>query len=178
MFRLARATVWFERRRYSPIAAVVVISGLMLLAQIAIANGIFRDAAAAIDRSSAQLWVGPEGAMTLTDSFGLAPSRAAVLWVIPELERLEPYATGFGFLSASPPPGGDLMVSDPGSGARAVNVVYLDPAPDAMLYARHMPAEVRAGLREADTIVIGDEDARSLASASATGSGWTIAPCG
>jgi putative ABC transport system permease protein len=162
MFRLARATVWFDRRRYAPIAAVVVIAGLMLLAQIAIANGIFRDSASSVERSSAQLWVGPEGAATLNDSMGLAPNRASVLWVIPELEKLEPFATGFGFLSLRPRTGDVPMFDDPGGGLRPVTIIYLDPAADAMLYARHMSSDLRARLREADTIVIGEEDARSL----------------
>jgi putative ABC transport system permease protein len=162
MFLLARATVWFDRRRYAPIAAVVVISGLMLLAQIALANGSFREAVAPIERSDAQLWVGPEGAATLLDSMGLTSDRASVLWVIPELQRLEPFATAFGFLSATPRAGDDVMFADWQGGSRPVTIIYIDPTADAMLYARHMPADLRAQLREADTIVIGDEDAKSM----------------
>jgi putative ABC transport system permease protein len=162
MFRLALATVWFDRLRYSPIAVVVTVAGLMLMAQLAIAVGVFRDASSPVNRSTAVLWAGPEGSATLTDSRGLDAGRASVLWVIPELERLEPFATGFAQLSAKPSSGDDFSMDFESDGMRFVMLVYLNADETALLYARHIPADIRARLSEAGTIVIGQEDAEAL----------------
>lgn len=134
----------------------------MLMVQLAIAVGVFRDAASPVNRSTALLWAGPEGSSTLTDSRGLDTGRASVLWVIPELERLEPFATSFGQLSAKPSSGDDFSMDFGSDGMRFVMLVYLNADENALLYARHVPADIRARLREAGTIVIGQEDAEAL----------------
>lgn len=162
MLGLAFATVWHDRRRYLPITVVVMVAGLMLMAQLAIANGIFRDAATPVERSTAALWAAPQGTSTLNESVGLAPDRAAALWVIPELTRLEPYATGFGSLAARPRSGGEMMTDFADDGVRFVSLIYLDADAEALLYDRHLPDDMRSKLRESDTIIISAEDAASL----------------
>ncbi|MBD1203944.1 MAG: hypothetical protein H9533_07390 [Rhodobacteraceae bacterium] len=162
MFRLAQATVWHDRRRYAPIALVVTVAGLMLMAQLAIATGVFRDAASPVNRSEAALWAGPEGAATLNESMGLEAGRASALWVIPELVRLEPYAMGFGSLAARPRAGDEVALEAADEGVRFVAVLYIDSDRDALLYSRHMPADLRVQLSDPGTIVIGKEDAGVL----------------
>ena len=162
MFRLAQATVWHDRRRYTPIALVVTVAGLMLMAQLAIATGVFRDAASPISRSNAALWAAPEGTATLNESLGLEPGRASALWVIPELVRLEPYSLGYGSLAARPRSGSEVFLEAVDEGVRFVSVLYIDSDRDGLLYARHIPAELRAQLSDPDTIVVGTEDAAAL----------------
>jgi putative ABC transport system permease protein len=162
MLRLAFATVWHDRRRYIPIAIVITVAGLLIMAQIAVANGVFRDAAAPVSRSHAQLWVGPKGASTLLESTGLDATRASALWTVPELVRLEPYWSQYGELSARPRT--DTIPGEEKDGAplRSTIAIYLETAPDAALYAQHLPAEMRKELAELETIVIGREDANVL----------------
>lgn len=162
MFRLAQATVWHDRRRYTPIALVVTVAGLMLMAQLAIATGVFRDAASPITRSEAALWAAPEGTATLNESMGLDAGRASALWVIPELTRLEPYAIGYGSLAARPRSASAAMLEAADEGVRFVSVLYIDSDRDALLYARHMPADLREQLSDPGTVVIGTEDAALL----------------
>jgi putative ABC transport system permease protein len=162
MFRLAQATVWHDRRRYTPIALVVTVAGLMLMAQLAIAIGVFRDAASPVTRSEAALWAAPEGTATLNESMGLEAGRASALWVIPELTRLEPYAIGYGSLAARPRSDSEAMLEFADEGVRFVSVLYIDSDRDALLYARHIPADLRVQLSDPGTVVIGKEDAGAL----------------
>lgn len=162
MFRLAQASVWHDRRRYSPIALVVTVTGLMLMAQLAIATGVFLDAASPVTRSQAALWAAPDGTATLNESRGLDAGRASALWVIPELMRLEPYAIGYGSLAARPRTDSEAMLEFPDEGVRFVSVLYIDSDRDALLYARHIPADLRVQLSDPGTIVIGTEDAGVL----------------
>ena len=144
---------------------MVTVAGLLIMAQIAVAGGVFRDAASAIDRSAAPLWAGPAGANTLLESNGLDAGRASALWIIPELVGLEPFASRYGDLSARPPPGEGLAgVGEawPAPPERFAMVILVDTGPDATLYARHLPQEMRARLAEPDTIIIGREDAAVL----------------
>lgn len=162
MFRLAFATVWHDRRRFIPIAIVVTVAGLLIMAQIAVANGVFRDAAAAVNRSSAQLWAGPKGTKSLMDSSGLDATRASSLWTVPELVKLEPYWSQFGVISARPDTSSIPDAEKEAGPRRDVMAIVLDTAPDAALYARHLPAEMRAELAAPEAIVIGGEDAEHL----------------
>jgi putative ABC transport system permease protein len=162
MLRLAISTVWFDRRRFIPIAIVITVAGLLIMAQIAVANGVFRDAAAAVDRSSAQLWAGPKGTISLMDSSGLDATRASALWTVPELVKLEPYWSQFGVLSARPDTSSIPDADKEGGPRRDVMAIVLDTAPDATLYTRHLPPEMRAELAAPEAIVIGREDAMTL----------------
>lgn len=167
MFKIALASVLHDRRRYTPIAVVVAIAGLMLLAQIAVAMGVFRDAAAPVVRSSADLWAGPAGAASLTAGGTLAPSQVSALWLIPELARIEPYATRFGTLTRRPQAedaaNWDQDAGDQdGASTRFVSLLALQTDAEARLYARHLPAPMRQALAEPGTIVIGSEDAAAL----------------
>lgn len=159
MLRLALATVWHERNRFVPIAVVVTVAGLLIMAQVAVASGVFRDAAAPVNRSSAQLWAGPPGAATLMDGGGLEADRAAVLWTIPELVGLEPYASRYGDLAGRAPSTLDAAAARP---QRLVEAILLDTGPRAALYALHLPPQMRAALAEPETIVIAREDAAFL----------------
>lgn len=162
MFRLALASVRHDRRRYAPIAIVVAIAGLMLLAQIAVAMGVFRDAAAPVARSTADLWAGPATSASLGAGGTLDPAQAAALWLIPELSRLEPYATRFGELTLRPPAEDASVWEQDASPTRFANLVVIDPAEDGMLYARHLPPALRRALAEPGSIVIGTEDAGAM----------------
>ncbi len=162
MMHLALATVWHDRRRFVPIAVVVTVAGLLIMAQIAVAGGVFRDAAAPVNRSSAQLWAGPEGAGTLLEGSGLDADRASVLWTIPELVGFEPYAIRYGDLSDRAPGGASVDVGTEAQPRRFVMAILLDTNPLAALYATHLPPGMRAALADPETIVIGEEDAALL----------------
>lgn len=162
MFKIALASVLHDRRRYTPIAIVVAIAGLMLLAQIAVAMGVFRDAAAPVARSGADLWAGPAGVASLTAGGTLAPSQVSALWLIPELARIEPYATRFGTLTRRPQAEDAAVWDQDATPTRFVSLLALQTDAGAMLYARHLPAPMRQALAEPGTIVIGTEDAAAL----------------
>lgn len=162
MFRIALASVMHDRRRYAPIAMVVAITGLMLLGQLAIAVGVFRDAAAPITRSSADLWAGPSGAASLTGGGPLDPSQASALWLIPELDRIEPYATRYGEISQRPATDDPSVWDQDSAFTRFVSLIAVPTGDTAMLYARHLPATMRQALAEPGTIVMATEDAAAL----------------
>ena len=108
MIHLVLTTVWHDQRRFVPIAIVVTVAGLLVMAQIAVAGGVFRDAASAVNRCTAPLWAGPAGGNTLLEGNGLDAARASQLWIIPKIDGLNPFASRYGDLSARPPPGESL----------------------------------------------------------------------
>lgn len=162
MFRIALATVLHERRRYIPIVVVVTVAGLLMLAQIAVAMGVIRDAASPISRSTADLWAGPPAVSSLNDGRTLEPSAASAMWLIPELTRIEPYGTRFGELSRTQPNESDYLDEDAFAGRRYVNLLVVPTDADAMLYARQLPPAMRRALTEPGTIVTGTEDAAAM----------------
>ncbi|MDO5604317.1 MAG: hypothetical protein Q4G25_04050 [Paracoccus sp. (in: a-proteobacteria)] len=162
MFRIALATFMHERRRYVPIIVVVTLAGLLMIVQIAVALGVVRDAASPITRSTADLWAGPPAAMSLSDGRTLEASAASAMWLIPELTRIEPYSTRFGELSRTQGNEAEIPGETPPSSRRYVNVLVVSTDADAMLYARHLPAEMRRALTEPGTIVTGAEDAAAI----------------
>ena len=89
---LARKSVLHDWRRYLPVAIAVGVSGLMLVAQVALALGAFRLAAGPVEYSRAALWVGPADARAVDQSRGLSAFAASRLWRDPDIARIEPLA--------------------------------------------------------------------------------------
>lgn len=151
MVNLAFKSVLHGWRQYLPVVIAVGVSGLMMVAQVALAMGAFSLSAAPVRQSMADLWVGPADARALDESRELSQLAAGRLWLDPDIARIEPYVS----------PGYAMIGEDEATGKSAV-LAGLDVHKDAMLLARAVPPALRARLAEPGTAILDRSDARKL----------------
>ena len=150
MVSLARATLLYEWRRFLAAVLAVAFSGLLVLVQLALLVGMFGTVAVYIDESAADLWVGFAG----TQSVDLGkPFNAQVetrLHVHPAVADVEPFI--FAQSDWRTPKGANLYAY----------MLGIDPAADAMAFAKVLPPATRALLLEPMTVIIDAADREKL----------------
>ena len=150
MVSLARATLLYEWRRFLAAVLAVAFSGLLVLVQLGLLVGMFGTVAVYIDESDAELWVGFAG----TQSVDLGkPFNAQVetrLHIHPAVADVEPFI--FAQSDWRTPAGANLYAY----------LLGIDPAHDAMAFAKVLPAATRALLLEPMTVIIDEADREKL----------------
>lgn len=150
MVSLARATLVYEWRRFLAAVLAVAFSGLLVLVQLALLVGMFGTVAVYIDESNADLWVGFAG----TQSVDLGkPFNAQVetrLHIHPAVADVEPFI--FAQTDWRTPKGANLYAY----------LLGIDPAADAMAFAKVLPPTTRALLLEPMTVIIDEADREKL----------------
>ncbi len=149
MLWIAWSSVSHDWRRYLPVMISVGVSGILMIMQLSLMFGAFRNASAPITMSDATFWVGPAGSTSLEDSPGLTDAQSSLLWLIPEIERMEPYAPIIGDLRLPDEPDGDEF----GVG-HWVQIIGTPSTPDGILYSKMLPAKMRAALAEPGATIL------------------------
>lgn len=148
---LARKTLLHEWRRFLPAVMAVAFSGLLLLVQAALVQGIFGSAAVYVNASHGELWVGHPNTPTVEQGRTLALDTEVWLRLDPAVERVEAY---------------NWMEGDWRSranlGAVTLFVSGIDTSADALLFSRVLSPAVRAQLKQPDSVIVDEADLDKL----------------
>jgi putative ABC transport system permease protein len=146
---LARKTLIYEWRRFTPVACAVGFACLLQLLQASLVLGIFRSASVQVSGSSAQLWVGYPGTATVNLGRPIPEGVEALLRMDSAVSRVEPFQWGDGnWLGAK--------------GNVAVSISGIDPDRDGLLYAHVLAPAMRTRLREPDSVIVDRADLGKL----------------
>jgi putative ABC transport system permease protein len=144
----ALATIWHERQRFLPGVLAVAFSALLISVQVGLLLGLFTVVSLPIDRSKADVWIGYPGIQSLDLGQPIPETWQSRLAMQPEVERTEPFMTGFVFWNKRV--GGPEMCLVIGSRLET----------DAIGAVAELTPEMRVRLTEPGTIVL-DETALS-----------------
>ena len=150
MVALARKTLLYEWRRFLPAVLAVGFAGLLQLLQAALVLGIFGGAAVYITGSSGDLWVGYPGTQSVDQGRGISPDVATLLYMQPQVERVEPFLWVDGDWRGG------------GTGGVSVFVSGIDPGPHGLMFAHALPPSLRERLREPDAVIVDRADLDKL----------------
>jgi putative ABC transport system permease protein len=150
MVSIARASLLFEWRRYTTAVMAVTFAGLLVVIQLALLLGLFGSVSMAIDKSSADLWIGFKDTQSVDLGRPIRPASDSAAWAHPGVERIERYVSAYG----------DLRRPD----GVAVGVVMnaIDTSPQALAFSKLLTPADRALLREPDAIIIDAADLGKL----------------
>ncbi|SFS05070.1 putative ABC transport system permease protein [Dyella sp. OK004] len=151
MVALARKTLIYEWRRFLPAIVAVGFAGLLQLLQAALVLGIFGSASVYITGSSADLWAGYPGTQSVNLGRPIDTGVEMRLLMDPAVTKVEP----FHWVDADWRGPND-------TGGVSVFVSGIDARPDSMMFARALPATLRARLNEPDAVIVDRADLGSL----------------
>lgn len=151
MTDLALKSVLHGWRRYLPVVIAVGVSGLMMVAQIALVMGAVMLAAAPVRQSAAQLWVGPADATSLDQAGDLSVFGISPLWLDARVARIEPFAQPAW-----------INIGEDDSATTYGSLLAIDTGADGLALARAIPADLRAALAEPGTVALDRADAQKL----------------
>jgi putative ABC transport system permease protein len=146
----ALAGLWHERNRYLPAVVAVAFSALLIVMQVGLLLGIFSEVAVPIDQSRADLWVGYPGVRTVDITLTVPAAWEARLAGRPEVERVETYLRGVGF------------VGNRGGGVEIVTVLGVRLDADAIGPIPVLTPDLRARLAEPNTVVVDEAELADL----------------
>jgi putative ABC transport system permease protein len=149
MSTLAIKTLAYEWRRFLPAVLAVGFVCLLQLLQVAFVQGIFSSASVYITGSNGQLWVGSPGTQSVNLGRPVQEALRARLLMDAQVERVEPFI----WLDAD-------WRSDRGSAS--VMVSGIDARPEGQLFAKLLPAALRAQLQTPNTVIIDRADVDKL----------------
>ena len=153
---LALATLVYEWRRYLAAIIALALSGVFLLAQIGLFNGILDAQLAAVERSRADIFILDPKTDDLVQSWSTLPRRVEpTIYLNPEVVEV-----------ASAERGGAPWVSLPAPGAEPkqtyVSTSAVDTSPGALTLPRDYPDSVRVALMEPMAVVVDESDLKRL----------------
>ncbi|MET0332048.1 MAG: FtsX-like permease family protein [Dyella sp.] len=151
MVALARKTLIYEWRRFLPAIIAVGFTGLLQLLQTGLVLGIFGSASVYITGSTADLWIGYPGTQSVNLGRSISRGVEMHLRMDPAVRRVEPF----------------LWVDSDwrgptDTGGVSVFVSGIDARPDGMMFAKALPATLRAKLNEPDAVIVDRADLDSL----------------
>lgn len=149
MVALARKTLLYEWRRFLPAMLAVGFACLLQLLQVALVLGIFGSASVYITGSTADLWVGYPDTQSVNLGRAIHADVESRLRMDPQVVRVEPF----------------LWLDADWRGRRgsvSVFVSGIDPAPGGLMFARVLPAALRARLQEPDAVIVDRADLDKL----------------
>lgn len=152
MIALARKTLIFEWRRFVPAVLAIGFSGLLLLVQAALVLGIFGSAAVSVTASSADLWVGYQGAQSVNFGRAIPADVEMRLRLDPDVSEVEPYLWVEG----------DWHGAQAGAGGVSVFVSGLRTQPGAMMFSHILSIGLRQRLREPGAVIVDRSDLEQL----------------
>src|SRR3954469_22458058 len=91
------ATLWYERQRYLPGVLAVGFSALLIALQCGLLLGLFSITSIPIDHTSADVWMGAPGVLSVDLGRPIREGYLARLAAQPEVERCEVYVQGFAY---------------------------------------------------------------------------------
>lgn len=150
MVSLARATLLHEWRRFLAAVLAVAFSGLLVLVQLALLVGMFGTVAVYIDESNADLWVGFAGTQSVDLGKPFNSQVETRLHIHPAVADVEPFI--FAQSDWRTPKGANLYAY----------LLGIDPASNAMAFAKVLQPATRALLLEPMTVIIDEADREKL----------------
>lgn len=151
MVALARKTLIYEWRRFLPAAVAVAFSGLLLLMQAALIQGIFGSAAVYINQSGGDLWVGYPGTQSIELGRPVPRDTEMRLMLDSGVRRVEP----FQWINAD-------WRGPADRGGLSVFVSGIDATADGLMYARVLDTSLRKRLLEPDSVIVDRADLPKL----------------
>ncbi len=151
MVALARKSLLYEWRRYLPASLAVAFSGMLLLVQLALVFGIFDSAAVYINSSRGQIWAGYPGTQSIDLGRSITRDARVHLLMDPQVAQVEPFQWV----------NGDWRGSRK-LGSVSVYVSGINPAADGLVFARVIPAALRAKLYQPGAIIVDRSDLPKL----------------
>lgn len=148
---LARKSLLHDWRRFLPAVVAVAFTGLLLLVQSALVLGIFGSAAVYIDASRGDLWVGYPNTPTVEQGRVVPLDTEIWLRMDPAVERVEAY----NWIEAD-------WRSRPDLAAITLFVSGVSTSADALMFARVLPASMRARLDQPDSVIVDESDLDKL----------------
>jgi putative ABC transport system permease protein len=151
MVALARKTLIYEWRRFLPAMLAVGFAGLLQLLQIALVLGIFGSTSLYVTGSSADVWVGFPGTQSVGQGRSIDADLESRILMDPAVQRVEPYIWVDGDWRGPTETGGI-----------SVFVSGINTAADGLMFARALPADLRARLAEPDAVVVDRSELEQL----------------
>ena len=142
MASLARIPLVREWRRFLPAVFAVGFSGLLVFMQFALMLGLFRTISVYIDQSTAEIWVGYPGTLSVDQARNISSRYEVILRMNPEVNGVEPFL----WVPAE--------VRRPGGPAASSQLVGIDTRPDGMMLSHVLTPASRAALEEPDTVLV------------------------
>lgn len=152
MIALARKTLAYEWRRFLPVVLAMCFAGVLLIVQAALVLGIFGTAAIYVKASSADIWAGFPGTQSVNYGHAISADVESHLRMDPDVTRVEPYEWV----------DGEWRSSARGTGNVSVYLSGISTRDDAMMFARILPADLRAQLREPGAVIVDSADLDTL----------------
>ena len=144
-------TIWRERNRFLPGILAVSFSAVLIAVQCSLLLGMFSIVSIPIDRSSADIWVGHPGVLSIDLSLPIPEEWQTRLAAQPEVARTEIYLQGYVLWSRS---------QDGAVETCAVIGTRLDD--DAVGAIRDLSPELRFRLTEPGAIVVDEAERERL----------------
>jgi putative ABC transport system permease protein len=141
----ALLTLWHERQRYFPAVLAVAFSALLVALQCGLLLGTFAAVSIPVDETSADVWVGSPGLLSVDVSRAIPLSWRARL-NLPEVERIEEYHQNYS------------RWFKPDGGSEVILVVGSRLQDDAMGAVRQLTPELRRRLTQPGTVVVDEAD--------------------
>ena len=152
MIALARKTLAYEWRRFLPVVLAMCFAGVLLIVQAALVLGIFGTAAIYVKASSADIWAGFPGTQSVNYGHAISADVESHLRMDPDVTRVEPYEWV----------DGEWRSGVQGTGNVSVYLSGISTQDDAMMFARILPADLRAQLREPGAVIVDSADLDTL----------------
>lgn len=164
---LALATLTYEWRRYLAAVLALAFSGVLILAQVGLIQGLLRAFTATIDRSPAEIIILPPKAESLMGStVAELPARLRPqMWLHPEVTAVDTWEFPVAEWVNIPPPGGRqvrtfvrVSMADPAPGSVTLPVDFPDSARRALSTPLAVVADVsaldRLGVKVGDPVIL------------------------
>ncbi|MCA6297603.1 MAG: ABC transporter permease [Phenylobacterium sp.] len=164
---LALATLTYEWRRYLAAVLALAFSGVLILAQVGLIQGLLRAFTATIDRSPAEIIILPPKAESLMGStVAELPARLRPqMWLHPEVTAVDTWEFPVAEWVNIPPPGGRqvrtfvrVSMADPAPGSVTLPVDFPDSARQALAAPLSVVADVsalgRLGVKVGDPVIL------------------------
>jgi putative ABC transport system permease protein len=144
----ALTTLWHERQRYLPGVLAVAFSALLISLQCGLLMGLFSVTSVPIDHTSADIWIGSSGVLSVDLGRPIPAQYIARLASEPGVHAPEPFLQGFAIWT-KPGGGSDLCV--------VIGARLEDDAAGALAELKANP-DLMAKLTEPGTIVIDESE--------------------
>ncbi|MDQ8951754.1 ABC transporter permease [Acinetobacter rudis] len=154
MISLARKTLIYEWRRFIPVGLSVGFAGVLLIVQTALVLGIFGSAAIYIKASSADVWVGYPGTQSVNYGRMIDADVKMRLQMDPAIGQVESYQWVDGEWYSPNTEGGSVSVYLSG----------ISTQPQALMFSKLLPEDLRAKLREPGAVIVDPADLNTLGS--------------
>src|SRR6266568_1048529 len=145
------ATLWHDRQRYLPGILAVAFSALLIALQCGLLFGLLSISTIPIDRSEADVWVGPKKVLSVDTGQSVTLSRLeSRVAAVPGVTRTEAYIQRFSFWE-KPEGGTDMCI---------ICGCWLQP--DAIGPIRAVPEDLRNRLTEQGAVIVDESELERL----------------